>query len=40
VLTGRDAPPELVRRADYVTEMLKIKHAFDKGVRARRGIEF
>ncbi|MBI5345444.1 MAG: cob(I)yrinic acid a,c-diamide adenosyltransferase [Deltaproteobacteria bacterium] len=40
VLTGRDAPPELVRRADYVTEMLKIKHPFDKGVKARMGIEF
>jgi len=40
VLTGRDAPVELVRMADYVTEMLKIKHPFDNGIMARRGIEF
>ncbi|MCK4738632.1 MAG: cob(I)yrinic acid a,c-diamide adenosyltransferase [Deltaproteobacteria bacterium] len=40
VLTGRDAPVELVRSADYVTEMLKIKHPFDSGVKARRGIEY
>ena len=40
VLTGRDAPIELVKMADYVTEMLKIKHPFDEGVKARKGIEF
>jgi len=40
VLTGRDAPPELVKTADYVTEMLNIKHPFDTGVPARRGIDF
>ncbi|HHL40676.1 MAG TPA: cob(I)yrinic acid a,c-diamide adenosyltransferase [Deltaproteobacteria bacterium] len=40
VLTGRNAPVELVRAADYVTEMLKIKHPFDEGVKARKGIEF
>lgn len=40
VLTGRDAPPELVKMADYVTEMLKIKHPFDSGVKARKGIEY
>lgn len=40
VLTGRNAPMELVRRADYVTEMLKIKHPFDRGIKARRGVEF
>lgn len=40
VLTGRNAPTELVRIADYVTEMLKIKHPFDHGVQARKGIEF
>lgn len=40
VLTGRDAPPELVRMADYVTEMLKIKHPFDSGTHARKGIEY
>jgi cob(I)alamin adenosyltransferase len=40
VLTGRDAAPELVRIADYVTEMLKIKHPFDTGTQARKGIEY
>ncbi len=40
VLTGRDAPTELVKSADYVTEMLKIKHPFDDGIKARRGVEF
>lgn len=39
-LTGRDAPVELVKIADYVTEMLKIKHPFDIGVKARKGIEY
>lgn len=40
VLTGRYAPKELIDRADIVTEMKKIKHAFDKGVPAREGIEW
>ncbi len=40
VLTGRDALPELVKMADYVTEMLKIKHPFDAGTGAREGIEY
>ena len=40
VLTGRNAPSELVSMADYVTEMLKIKHPFDRGRGARRGIDF
>jgi len=39
VLTGRDAPPEVVERADLVTEMTEIKHYFAKGVAARKGIE-
>jgi cob(I)alamin adenosyltransferase len=39
-LTGRDAPPELVAIADTVTEMRNEKHAFDRGVRAMRGIDF
>ncbi len=39
-MTGRDAPPELVRLADYVTEMLKIKHPFDEGINARKGVDF
>ena len=40
ILTGRDAPEELVEIADTVTEMTKIKHAFDRGVIARRGIDY
>lgn len=40
ILTGRDAPPSLVEAADTVTEMVKVKHAFDRGIRARRGIDF
>lgn len=40
VLTGRDASVELVKMADYVTEMLKIKHPFDSDVKARKGIEY
>jgi cob(I)alamin adenosyltransferase len=40
ILTGRDAPPSLVDIADTVTEMRKVKHAFDAGVIARRGIDY
>jgi cob(I)alamin adenosyltransferase len=40
VLTGRKAPPEIVQRADLVTEMLMIKHPFTEGTGARRGIEY
>lgn len=40
IATGRDAPAELVDLADTVTEMRKTKHAFDRGVRAIRGIDF
>ncbi|PZS05308.1 MAG: cob(I)yrinic acid a,c-diamide adenosyltransferase [Pseudonocardiales bacterium] len=40
VVTGRDAAPELVEIADTVTEMRKIKHAYDAGIRARKGIEY
>lgn len=40
VLTGRGATPELIELADLVTEMKKVKHPFDKGIAARRGIEF
>ena len=39
VITGRGAPPELVEVADTVTEMRPIKHAFDAGVRAQKGVE-
>lgn len=40
ILTGRDAPDEIVAIADTVTEMKKVKHAFDAGIMARRGIDF
>ena len=40
ILTGRDAPDRLIEIADTVTEMTKIKHAFDRGVMARRGIDY
>ena len=40
ILTGRRADPEIVKRADLVTEMLKIKHPFDAGIPAREGFEY
>jgi cob(I)alamin adenosyltransferase len=40
VLTGRDAPPELIEAADLVTEMHEVKHPFTAGIRAQQGIEF
>lgn len=41
VVTGRNAPAELIAAADLVTEMKEIKHPFrDRGLKARKGIEF
>jgi cob(I)alamin adenosyltransferase len=40
VITGRDAPRELVELADTVTEMRMVKHAYERGVRAIKGIEY
>ena len=40
VLTGRDPSAALTGRADYVTEMKKLRHPYDRGVGARQGIEF
>jgi cob(I)alamin adenosyltransferase len=40
VLTGRQAPPELIDLADLVTEMRPVKHYYEAGVQARRGIEW
>lgn len=40
VLTGRKAPPEVIERADLVTEMRMIKHYFEKGQNARKGVEY
>ncbi len=39
ILTGRYAAPELVEMADLVTEMKKVKHPFDRGIKARKGID-
>jgi len=40
VATGRDAPAGLIEVADTVTEMVKVRHAYDEGIRARRGLDF
>ena len=40
VLTGRNPSAALLVQADYVTEMKKVKHPFDRGVLARKGIEY
>ena len=40
VLTGRDAPDEIIAVADTVTEMRLIKHAYEQGISAMRGIEY
>lgn len=39
VLTGRNPDGELIRRADYVSEIKKVKHPYDRGIHARKGIE-
>jgi len=40
IATGRNAPPELIEVADTVTEMVKVRHAYDRGIQARRGLDF
>jgi cob(I)alamin adenosyltransferase len=39
-LTGRNAPPELVALADYVSEIKAVRHPYERGIAARRGIEY
>lgn len=39
IFTGRNAPPEIIAAADLVTEMVEIKHYYQKGIEARDGIE-
>ena len=40
IVTGRDCPAEIIEIADTVTEMRKVKHAYDKGIGAKKGIEY
>jgi len=40
VITGRRAPQEIIEIADLVSEMKEIKHPYQKGIEARRGIEY
>jgi cob(I)alamin adenosyltransferase len=40
ILTGRNAHPEIIKNADLVTEMLEIKHPYQQGITARKGIDF
>ncbi len=40
VITGRDPEKALLDRADYITEMKLVRHPYEKGVQARKGIEF
>ena len=40
ILTGHQAPDALLAQADYITKMQKLRHPYDQGVPARRGIEY
>ena len=40
VITGRDAPQGLIDVADTVSEVVKVKHAFDSGILAKRGLDY
>lgn len=40
IITGRYADPGIIGLADLVTEMVNVKHPFDKGIKARKGIEY
>ena len=40
ILTGRDAKPEVMAAADTVSEMREVKHAFQSGILAQRGIDY
>jgi cob(I)alamin adenosyltransferase len=40
VMTGRNAPKTLIKKSDLVSEIKKIKHPFDMGIKARKGIDF
>ncbi len=40
IITGRDADPKLIELADLVSEVTKVKHPMDQGIRAQQGIEW
>lgn len=40
IITGRKAPPELIEIADTVSKALAVKHAFEQGIKAQKGVEF
>lgn len=40
ILTGRNYPKSMIEKADYVSEVNKVKHPYDKGILARKGIEY
>jgi cob(I)alamin adenosyltransferase len=40
IITGRNAPAELMEYADLVTEMVEVKHPFQKGILAQAGVDF
>ena len=40
VMTGITAPAEIMEMADYITELVQIKHPYYRGARARKGIEY
>lgn len=40
IMTGRNFEKEIINRSDYVSEIKKIKHPYDKGIMSRRGIEY
>jgi cob(I)alamin adenosyltransferase len=40
LMTGRDMPDDMIELADLVTEMREIKHPFNKGIKAQKGVEF
>ena len=40
IVTGRDAPAALIDIADTVTEMRKVRHAYDRGILAKKGVDY
>ena len=40
ILTGRNPGDEILELADYITEMKKIRHPYERGIAARKGVEF